>query len=305
MRKHTLAATTLAVLSLGSVAHAQSSVEVYGVVDLSLAKVSGKSLALAGASPLTNGSSRIGYRGTEDLGGGMKAAFNLEAQIDPTSGATQTAMFSRAANLSVSGNFGAVKLGRTLTPSYGGFRAWDLSGAANYNVVNSQFGYAGLNARNSSEITYSSPSFSGLSFSLGHVLKADNAGLAKNDLNVIYKHGNLSAGLSYNKVSGRDSNQAVGVSYQFGEVRVAGSLQDAVSAGKGKGFTLGASGAVGPVALLIDWARDTDAKDSDLLLEARYPLSKRTMVYAAHVRNGKGKTAADVNSSLLGIRHNF
>lgn len=305
MKKHTLAAITLAVLSLGSMAHAQSSVELYGVVDLSLAKVSGKSLTLAGASPLTNGSSRIGYRGTEDLGGGMKAAFNLEAQIDPTSGATQTAMFARAANLSLSGNFGTVKLGRTLTPSYGGFRAWDLSGAANYNVVNSQFGYAGLNARNSSEISYSSPSFSGLSFSLGHVLKADNAGIGKNDLNVIYKNGNLSAGLSYNQLSGKDSNQAIGVSYQFGGLRVAGSLQDAVSAGKGKGFTLGASGAVGPVAWLVDWARDTDADDSDVVLEARYPLSKRTMVYAAHVRNGKGKAATDVNSTLLGMRHNF
>lgn len=305
MKKHTLAATALTALSLGGVAHAQSAVELYGVVDLSLAKVSGKSLTLAGASPLTNGSSRIGYRGTEDLGGGMKAAFNLEAQIEPTSGATQTAMFARAANLSLSGGFGAVKLGRTLTPSYGGFRAWELSSAANYNVVNSQFGYAGLNSRNSSEISYSSPSFSGLSFSVGHVLKADNAGVAKNDLNVIYKRGNLAAGLSYNRLSGSDSNQAVGVSYQFGGIRVAGSLQEAVSAGKGKGFTLGASGAVGPVALLIDWARDTDADDSDVLLEARYPLSKRTMVYAAHIRNGKGKTLADVNSTLLGIRHNF
>lgn len=305
MQKHTLALATLAALSLASVAQAQSSVEIYGVVDLSLAKVSGQSLTLAGASPLTNGSSRIGYRGTEDLGGGMKASFNLEAQIDPTSGATQTAMFSRAANLSLSGGFGAVKLGRTLTPSYGGFRAWDLSGAANYNVVNSQFGYAGLNSRNSSEISYSSPSFNGLGFSLGHVLKADNKGVAKNDLNVIYKNGNLSAGLSYNRLSGSGSNQALGVSYQFGGVRVAGSLQDAVSAGKGKGFTLGASGSVGPVALLIDWARDTEADDSDVLLEARHPLSKRTMVYAAHIHNGKGKAATDVHSTVLGIRHNF
>ncbi|WP_310566338.1 porin [Hydrogenophaga sp.] len=305
MQKHTFALATVAALSLASAAHAQSAVQLYGVVDLSLAKVSGKSLKLGGAAPLTNGSSRIGYRGTEDLGGGMKASFNLEAQIDPTSGATQTAMFSRAANLSLSGGFGAVKLGRTLTPSYGGFRAWDLSGAANYNVVSSQFKFAGLDSRNSSEISYSSPSFNGLSFSLGHILKADNKGVAKNDLNVIYKSGNLSAGLSYNHLSGGSSNQALGASYQFGGVRVAASLHDVVSAGKGKGFTLGASTQVGPVALLIDWARDTEAHDSDLLLDARYPLSKRTMVYAAHIRNGKGKAATDVNSTVLGIRHNF
>ena len=42
-----------------------------------------------------------------------------------------------------------------------------------------------------------------------------------------------------------------------------------------------------------------------MLLEARYPLSKRTTVYAAHNRNGKGKTATDVNATLVGIRHNF
>lgn len=303
MKKHTL--TTLAALSIGCVAHAQSSVELYGVVDLSIAKVDGKPVELAGGSPLTSGSSRYGFRGTEDLGNGLKASFNLEAQFDPTTGTALGALFSRASNVSLSGGFGSVKLGRTLTPSYGGFRAWELSGAANYNVVNSQFGYAGLNARNSGEISYSSPNLGGFAFSIGHVLKANNAGVAKNDLNITYKNGGFAAGLSYNKLHGKDSNQALGVSYQFSGIRIAGSLQDAVSAGKGKGFTLGASSSVGPVALLVDWARDTEAKDSDVLLEARYPLSKRTMVYAAHTRNGKGKTATDVNSTLIGIRHNF
>lgn len=303
MKKQTL--TTLAALSIGCVAHAQSSVELYGVVDLSIAKVDGKPVELAGGSPLTSGSSRYGFRGTEDLGNGLKASFNLEAQFDPTTGTAQGALFSRASNVSLSGGFGSVKLGRTLTPSYGGFRAWELSGAANYNVVNSQFGYAGLNARNSSEISYSSPNLGGFAFSIGHVLKANNAGVAKNDLNITYKNGGFAAGLSHNKLHGKDSNQALGVSYQFSGVRIAGSLQDAVSAGKGKGFTLGASGTVGPVALLVDWARDTDAHDSDVLLEARYPLSKRTTVYAAHNRNGKGKTATDVNATLVGLRHNF
>ena len=133
MKKQTL--TTLAALSIGCVAHAQSSVELYGVVDLSIAKVDGKPVELAGASPLTSGSSRYGFRGTEDLGNGLKASFNLEAQFDPTTGTAQGALFSRASNVSLSGGFGSVKLGRTLTPSYGGVRAWGLSGAANYNVV--------------------------------------------------------------------------------------------------------------------------------------------------------------------------
>ena len=70
MKKQALAAATLSALTLGGVAHAQSSVTLYGVADMALAKVTGQSWRLAGASPLTNGSSRIGFRGIEDLGGG-------------------------------------------------------------------------------------------------------------------------------------------------------------------------------------------------------------------------------------------
>ncbi|MEY5099314.1 MAG: hypothetical protein RJA36_2465, partial [Pseudomonadota bacterium] len=45
--------------------------------------------------------------------------------------------------------------------------------------------------------------------------------------------------------------------------------------------------------------------DTDWLLEARYHLSRRTFVYAAQLSNGAGKAAKEVNTSLLGIRHNF
>ncbi|MCB4363951.1 hypothetical protein KIH07_09410 [Hydrogenophaga taeniospiralis] len=55
MKKQALAAATLSALTLGGVAHAQSSVTLYGVADMALAKVTGQSLRLAGASPLTNG----------------------------------------------------------------------------------------------------------------------------------------------------------------------------------------------------------------------------------------------------------
>lgn len=303
MKIHSLA-LPMATLFLAGAAHAQSTVALYGVVDVSLAKVSGKSVELAGASPLTNGSSRWGLRGTEDLGGGLKASFNLEAQLDPTSG-TSSLGFTRASYLSLSGGFGALKLGRTLTPSYWGVRAWELTGAANYNVVSSQFQYAGLNSRNSDEISYTTPSFGGVTVTLGHVLKDDNNGVGKVDLNVVYKNGPLSAGLSYNKLSNKGSNQVIGASYNFGRVKVATSYHDVTAAGKGKGYTLGASANVGPVLLIADMARDTEKKDTDLLFEMRYPLSKRTTIYAAHTRNGEGKAKSDVNATMLGIRHNF
>lgn len=304
MKKQALAAATLSALTLGGVAHAQSSAVLYGVVDLALAKVTGKPVELAGAAPLTNGSSRWGLRGTEDLGGGLKASFNLEAQFDATTG-TGSAGFIRGSNVSLSGGFGSLKLGRSLTPSYWGVRAWELTSAANYNVVSSQFQYAGLNARNSGEISYTTPSFGGVTVSLGHVLKGNNGNVSKIDMNVVYKSGPLSAGLSYNKLSNKGSNQVMGVAYTFGGVKVAGSYHDVTEAGRGKGFTLGASANVGPVLVIADVARDTEKKDTDLLLEGRYPLSKRTMLYAAHTRNGKGKAAEDVDATMLGIRHNF
>jgi predicted porin len=62
---------------------------------------------------------------------------------------------------------------------------------------------------------------------------------------------------------------------------------------------------LGPVNLTLDVARDTGFKDTNLLLEAKYPLSKRTFAYAAYLRDGKGKAPTNVNNLGLGIRHNF
>lgn len=306
MKKQALAAATLSALTLGGVAHAQSSVTLYGVADMALAKVTGQSLRLAGVSPLTNGSSRIGFRGTEDLGGGLKASFNFEAQVNPETGAASDPFFGRAANLTLSGGFGSVLLGRTLSPGFRAVSAWELTGAANYNPVSSQFSYVGVNSRNNSQITYTTPSFGGVTATLAHVLKGNNEdGVSKTEFNVIYRGGPLSASLAYNKLSNKDANHMVGAAYSFGQARVAASYQDATGAGRGKGFTLGGSVPAGPVSLILDVARDTENKDTDLLLEARYPLSKRTFLYAAHARNGKGKAETDVNSTLIGMRHNF
>ena len=65
--------------------------------------------------------------------------------------------------------------------------------------------------------------------------------------------------------------------------------------------------------LVVDVARDTEFKDTDLLVEVKYPMSKRTTAYAAVLRDGKKKNGAlgaatagkDVNGLGLGIRHNF
>ena len=301
MNKRLLA---LAAIAAAGPAFAQSSVTLYGVVDVAYAKVTGAKAGMVGSGTPNNGTSRFGLRGTEDLGGGMKASFNLEAPFDPETGSTNLA-FSRAATVSLSGAFGSVKMGRTLTPSWYGVQAWELSRSANYSPVNSQFGYGGPGSRHNAEISYTSPSFNGLQFTLGHIVEGDNAGVAKTDLNVIYRQGPLAVALTYNKLDNTDANVSLGAAYDFGRVVLAGSLQDASGAGKGEGFTIGVKVPVGAWNFIIDAARDTDKKDTDLLIEARYALSKRTMLYGAALRNGAGKAAKDVNTTSIGIRHNF
>lgn len=305
----------LAAVAATGAAFAQSSVTLYGVADLSLAdsNAAGSTLAMSGNGTLNNGSSRLGVRGVEDLGGGLKAAFNFEQGINATTGATDSNTFQRAANVSLMGGFGAVKMGRTLTPSFFGVAAWELTGTANYSVVAKQFGFAGAGSRNNAELSYTTPAMGGFTATLGTILKGNNGTAAKYDMNVIYRGGPLSAALSYNTVAktagvSGANGMTLGAKYDFGGFQVAGSYNDSELAGgavNSKGFSLGGGTTLGPVNLVLDIARDTEAKDTDVLVEVKYPLSKRTFAYAAFLRDGKGKAATTVNNYGIGIRHNF
>ena len=305
----------LAAVAATGAAFAQSSVTLYGVADASLAKVTGKSAYLSSAGTMNNGTSRWGVRGTEDLGGGLKAGFNFEQGLSLNDGSLSKAgagEFGRAAWMNLSGGFGELRLGRTLNPSFYAAAAWELTGAANYSVVVSQFGGVLGGIRNSSQIAYTTPNMGGFSATVGYVLKGNSADeKAKVDLNAIYANGPLSVALGYNKVQDAEKNVHVGARYNFGVFTLAGGIID--PAGDAKGFTIGGSVPLGPVNLVVDVARDTEFKDTDLLVEVKYPMSKRTTAYAAVLRDGKKKNGAlgaatagkDVNGLGLGIRHNF
>lgn len=319
MKKNLVA---LAALAVTGAVFAQSSVTLYGVADASLAKSTGKSAALSSSGTMNNGTSRWGVRGTEDLGGGMKAGFNYEAALSLNDGSTGQGggnYFSRAAWMNLSGGFGELRLGRTLNPSFNAAAAWELTGTANYSVVTGQFGPVLGGNRNSSQISYTTPNMGGFSASLGYILKGNNlvgakpatgttpavpgVERAKADLNLIYKNGPVAVAVGYNKVQDAEKNVHVGARYDFGMFKLAGAIVD--PAGDAKGFTLGGSAAAGPVNLTLDVARDTEAKDTNVLFEVKYPLSKRTFVYTAFLRDGKGKNPTNVNNFGLGLRHNF
>ena len=302
----------LAVLAASGVAMAQSSVTLYGVADLGLVKSNGISAQMTGNGTMNNGSSRLGVRGVEDLGGGLKASFNFEQGINAESGNTDAATFQRAAWMALSGGFGKFQMGRTLNPSFFGVAAWELTGTANYSAVGNQFSFTGQGPRTNSLFQYTTPNMGGFSSTIGYIMKPDNGGNAKYDLNVIYANGPLAAALSYNKTNTMKGNMALGASYDFGMAKVAGSIQN--NGGPSKGFTIGATVPVGAFALTLDIARENGdgMKNTDFLVEAKYALSKRTFAYAAYYKDGDnngalpgGYNTGAKNHLGLGVRHNF
>lgn len=312
----------LAAVAATGAAFAQSSVTLYGVADMAVGKSNQAGLGFANdkfqavaSNVLNNGTSRFGLRGTEDLGGGLKAGFNFEAGLSLATGAGNFSggnLFSRAANVSLMGGFGEIRGGRSLTPSFYSVATYELTGTANYSVVANQFNFAGAGPRDSALVMYRSPSFGGLTVDFGAVMAGNavyTAGTpavnkSKSDLGVTYAAGPLAASLAYNKVSGAKANSALGAKYNFGAFAVAGSYQD--PAGAKKGFTLGVSAPMGPVTLTADLARATaGGKNTDFLLEAKYALSKRTFAYGVYMKDGAVTGAKSTNAFAVGVRHNF
>jgi len=302
----------LAAVAATGAAFAQSSVTLYGVADAALVKTNkaglgytNDKLQASANGILNNGNSRLGVRGVEDLGGGLKASFNFEQGINIANGATDANTWQRAAFAALSGGFGEVYAGRRLSPSFYGIAAYELTGTANYSALGNQFGF-GQSTRNNAAVGYTTPNFGGLTASIATVLEGNDASTAdglqsKYDMNVIYKGGPISAGFSYNKVKGAEKNWSLGAAYNLGVATVAASWQD--PAGDRKGFTIGASAPMGPVTLTFDLARDTGSavKSTDYVLEGKYALSKRTFAYGVFYRDGSAK----VNTYGVGVRHNF
>lgn len=173
----------LAALALCGAASAQSSVTLFGVVDATLARGTG---SLTQRTLLTNSgytSSRVGFRGNEDLGGGQLAGFHLEAGIanddgqggstnannqavpgfNATTGAnapvragTQGITFNRRSTVSLAGGWGELRLGRDYTPQFWNQSVYDpfnTNGVGTNQVANSNIG-GPTNTRSSNGISY-------------------------------------------------------------------------------------------------------------------------------------------------------
>jgi predicted porin len=186
----TMRKALITVAALGAFAGGASaqSITLFGVIDLGVRAVKNgdgstfKSLTRDGLA-----SSRIGFRGQEDLGGGVKASFWLESAVGPdlgTAGTTPTSaaatgasadakFFDRRSTVSLSGPFGEVRLGRDYTPTFTNVGSFDVYGATGFagdgnlagggspSAVGALGSGAGTRARADNSVAYFLPSILG------------------------------------------------------------------------------------------------------------------------------------------------
>lgn len=232
MKKTVLA---LAAIAASSAAFAQSSVTLYGVVDASVESVKGNNTVTRVSSD-NLASSRIAFKGVEDLGGGLKATFLLDAAVAVDTGAQGSTLFGRSAYVGLTGGFGEVRLGRQ--DSLIGAQTAGTIGTQGYDEAKIASTLGGDSLRRlDNAITYIAPTFvPGLTlaaqFSTGYNdasgFTTENGG---NDgrtygFSAAYANGPLSAGLSYIKantdVAGDVENTGVFVygAYDFGVAKL-------------------------------------------------------------------------------------
>jgi predicted porin len=151
----------LAALAVAGVASAQSSVTLFGVVDASITGFRVQSQTPFGVTVTKNqntlsnsgeNSSRLGFRGTEDLGGGLAASFWLEASLNNNNGtgnATGGGLdFDRRSTVSLSGAFGEVRLGKDYTPTFWSDTVFDPFGTngVGTNIIANASGFSSAGA---------------------------------------------------------------------------------------------------------------------------------------------------------------
>jgi predicted porin len=127
MKKSLLALAVLG--AFAGVASAQSSVSLYGTVDLNARYIKNDGSAKRySLSQDGINSSQLGFRGTEDLGGGLKAGFLLLAGVNADTGSANAQFWNRRATVSLFGGFGEVRLGRDYTPTFWNTTIFDVFG---------------------------------------------------------------------------------------------------------------------------------------------------------------------------------
>jgi predicted porin len=332
MKKSLLALAVLG--AFAGAASAQSSVTIYGSIDLAVTKGNGGTAANVGANGTSkawiekqSNASRLGFRGNEDLGGGLSAQFQIEHRFTPDDGvapATQPFWAGRSYVQLSSATLGRVYLGREYAPAFWVQNKSDPFGNDGVAQFGAGFTYAGFstpsnvvtsgtNIRTSNTVGYKSPNLSGLTVNaavgLGEGVVARDTGF-----NVEYGAGPIYAALAYEKLNGGptpavDGNSLVNLAFHYDLGMVKPMLYYAraklnvgtATPTTNKMLMIGALAPIGGGNLKVAYGRETigavdpatKGKISKLGLGYDYPLSKRTNVYADV---GFGRQGDDVSA---------
>lgn len=322
----------LAVLAASGAALAQSSVTIYGRLDASVGSMdkigTGSDTKLFSGGEVGLTTPRLGFIGSEDLGGGLKATFKLEQRIDIDTGALQSPSFKGESSVGLAGGFGAVRLGRMTNP-YDDARAlsnkFNLFDSNGFTPTNAVFKTGGANADYSSRqngmIRYDSPSFGGVYGAVSHAFE-QTAGADDTVTSLLlgYKAGGLNAALSVHDEKTKQAYTALVAAYDFGSFALSGGYNtrkaDLATGGKDNEYSFGVEVPFGAVKLSAGYAAGETKvngvktiESSGFGLGAKYALSKRTSLYGGYssvkAENAAGVKTTDTQIFAAGVRHDF
>ena len=330
------AAAALLALGFAANAQAQSNATIYGLMDMS----AGQFQSPGGAKTwrAENGNmttSFIGFRGTEDLGGGLKANFAIEHFLRVDQGAAGRfngdAFWARNAYVGLQGAFGTTKLGRNTTPLFVSTLIFNpfgdsfgFSPSIRQYFLGAVVGDTGWN----NSVAYGSQDFGGLSFNALANLGEGAAGATGKNLsaNALYFAGPLAATVAWQQVkngvfpvpAGFDKQNSfqVGASYSLAAAKLFAQIgnvkTDAAADVKTKIYQFGASVPMGGGSALASYGNakttvsgvPTSSTRKTLSLGYDYNLSKSTDIYAVYM-NEKVTSVSAGNTFAGGIRLRF
>src|SRR5438105_2175352 len=201
-------------------AHAQSSVTIYGRLNETVERQkSGDTSKWV----LQNNSSRIGFKGTEDLGGGLSAGFQLESGFSADTGVANAAFWGRRSQVSLAGSFGQVRMGTFFSEAY--FATADYVSMHNHDTGTSSDALYAYVTNDRNKVSYRTPSFGDATFEIARSFSEGVPGVDPSyDLAANYAKGPLQLGAGYSKTG--DKHQfALRALYEFGAFTVGGYVQ--------------------------------------------------------------------------------
>jgi predicted porin len=326
--KHTLIAVAAAAAALvAGTAHAQSSVQIYGRLNVTLER---QSSGGAKTYQMVNNASRLGFKGTEDLGGGLKAGFILEHGFNVDNGsASQSRFWARQSEVNLSGGFGMLRLGNFTSEAY--FATADYISMHNHDTGPSSDALYAYLGNDTNKVAYRTPEFvKGMTIEAA-VSAGERVAKRGYDLAWNYNMGALQLGAGYQKQS-MGNQYALRALYELGPVVLGVMVQRdkngwfpdgvpgpipgrMVEVGTRTNYRLTAAYNVGSMEFHAnigragDYSKVANSDATQYTLGYNYNLSKRTKVYGYLTKiNASDNTpyASDFSSiAAFGVRHNF